>query len=462
LTYAVCADIGSTFTKVALVGLPHGELLATAARPTTIDTDVLHGLDAAVAAAGGDRRAPWYVCSSAGGGLRLAVVGHEKLVTAQAGRRVALTAGARVVTVTAGRLDRAGLAGLQAAQPDLILLVGGTDGGDADTLLHNAGRLADAGWRVPVVLAGNADAREAATALLAAGGVAVQASANVLPGIGQLQPAPARAAIRQAFLRHVIGGKDLSRGTRLATLLRAATPDAVLAAVELLADNGHGDLLVVDVGGATTDVYSATTSGDEPGTGPHIEVAGWLARARTVEGDLGVRWNAPGIVEAAAAERLAPPGDPLAEAASRRASTPGFVAATRDEHAHDRHLATLAAVVAVRRHARGDSAGPVRRGGRDLSRVRTVVGSGGVLRHTDDPQPVLAAVVNDHAGGWATPAHATIVVDRRYVLAAAGLLAGEHPSAALRLLCDHLLTPVPPPARPPVSSPVGVDQAPDD
>jgi uncharacterized protein (TIGR01319 family) len=447
LTYAVCADIGSTFTKVALVGLPDGELRATASRPTTIDSDILHGLDAAVAAAGGDRRAPWYVCSSAGGGLRLAVVGHEHLVTAQAGRRVALTAGARVVAVSAGRLDRAGLADLQAAHPDVVLLVGGTDGGDTATLLHNAGRLAGSGWRVPVVLAGNADAREAATALLAAGGVAVQASANVLPRIGQLQPAPARAAIRQVFLRHVIGGKYLSRGTRLASLLRSATPDAVLAAVELLADSGQGDLLVIDVGGATTDVYSATTPGDEPGTGPQDEVAGWLARARTVEGDLGVRWNAPGIVEAAAAERLAEPGDPLTAAAARRATAPGFVADTPEEYAHDRRLAGLGAVVAVRRHARGDSAGGVRRGGRDLSRVGTVIGSGGVLRHADDPLPVLAAVVNDHAGGWATPTRATMVVDRHYVMAAAGLLAAEHPSAALQLLRHHLLTPAAPPSR---------------
>ena len=192
---------------------------------------MLHGLDAAVAeAARGRRIAHTYVCSSAGGGLRLAVVGYERLVTAQAGQRVGLSAGGRVVHVAAGPLDAAGLRALRAARPDVVLLVGGTDGGDAEVVTHNATRLAKARWRVPVVLAGNADVRDALTGRLAGAGVPVTATGNVLPRIGVLDPAPARAAIREVFLRHVIGGKKLSRGPRFASLVRAATPDAVLTA----------------------------------------------------------------------------------------------------------------------------------------------------------------------------------------------------------------------------------------
>ncbi|HYN94562.1 MAG TPA: glutamate mutase L, partial [Pilimelia sp.] len=103
---AVCADVGSTYTKVAVVDLDGGELAATAEHQTTAVGDVLRGLDAAVAAATAGlgragRAAPWYVCSSAGGGLRLAVVGYERLVTGAAGHRVGLSAGARVVHVAA-------------------------------------------------------------------------------------------------------------------------------------------------------------------------------------------------------------------------------------------------------------------------------------------------------------------------------------------------------------------------
>ncbi|MEV1290533.1 glutamate mutase L [Micromonospora sp. NPDC049679] len=443
MTYAVIADVGSTYTKVAVVELAGGALLATAARPTTVGSDVLHGLDAAVAAAtagldgGGD--VPWYVCSSAGGGLRLAVVGYEQLVTARAGERVGLSAGARVVHVAAGRLDGSGLAALRAARPDVVLLVGGTDGGDAEVLLHNATRLARARFRVPVVVAGNGDARDEVCAVLHGGGVPVTAAGNVLPRIGVLDPRPARTAIREVFLRHVIGGKRLSRGRRFAGLVRAATPDAVLSGVELLADTGTGDLVVVDIGGATTDVYSVLTP-DERGGGPSAEVAGVLWRSRTVEGDLGMRWSAPGVVRAAAAERLLAAGEetPLMAAAAARAADPGFVPADEAQRALDRRIGGLAATVALRRHARAEPGGSG--GGRDLRDVRLVIGSGGVLRHAPavEALAVLGAALSDHAGGWPLPRAASTVIDTAYVLAAAGLLAGEHPDAAVGLLGRYI------------------------
>ncbi|MEV1110330.1 glutamate mutase L [Micromonospora sp. NPDC049751] len=440
MTLAVCADVGSTYTKAAVVDLAAGVLVGAAAAPTTVGSDVLRGLDAAVTAATaglGLRDVPWYVCSSAGGGLRLAVIGYEALVTAQAGRRVGLSAGAHVVHTGAGRLDAAALAALRAARPDVVLLVGGTDGGDADTIRHNATRLGRARWRTPVVLAGNADVRAELTALLRDAGVPVSSADNVLPRIGVLTPASARAAIRAVFLRHVIGGKRLSRGTRFARLVRAATPDAVLTGVEVLADTIGGDLAVVDVGGATTDVYSVLTP-DERASGPGREVAGSLWRARTVEGDLGMRWSAPGVVRAAVEERLLTDAGDLTAAAERRAADPAFLAADDAERAVDARIATLAATVALRRHARGVATGE--RAGRDLRDVRLLVGSGGVLRHApaDASGRVLAAVLADHAGGWAVPRAARAVVDVDYVLAAGGLLAEEHRTAAQALLRHHL------------------------
>ncbi|MFC4149800.1 glutamate mutase L [Micromonospora mangrovi] len=442
MNVAVCADVGSTYTKAAVVDLDAGALVAAASAPTTVGSDVLHGLDAAVGAATaglGVRDVPWYVCSSAGGGLRLAVIGYEPLVTAQAGRRVGLSAGANVVHVAAGRLGAADLTALRGARPDVVLLVGGTDGGDAETLTHNATRLARARWRVPVVLAGNADVRAELGGVLAGAGVPVTVADNVLPRIGVLAPASARAAIREVFLRHVIGGKRLSRGGRFARLVRAATPDAVLTGVEVLADAVGGDLAVVDVGGATTDVYSVLTP-DERATGPGREVAGTLWRARTVEGDLGMRWSAPGVVRAAAEERLLAAGEEgdLAAAAAVRAADPGFLPGGAADRAVDARIAALAATVALRRHARGAATGE--RAGRDLRDVRLLVGSGGVLRHAvpADAAGVLGAVLTDHAGGWPLPRAARPVVDVDYVLAAGGLLAGEHPGAARALLRRHL------------------------
>jgi len=448
--YVVCADTGSTFTKAAAVvvdGADAGLLLATSAVPTTVGPglDVLTGLDDAVgrvvAEAGGEP-ADVRVCSSAGGGLRLAVVGYERVVTAEAGARVGLSAGAKVVHVSSGRLDREGLAALSAARPDVVLLVGGTDGGDSEVLRHNASRLAASGPRVPYVVAGNVDAREDVMAELERRRRTVVSTANVLPRIGVLDPYPARAAIRDVFVRHVIGGKGLTKGPRFARLVRGATPDLVLAGVELFADSGVGDVLLVDVGGATTDVYSALTPDAEEAS-LHREVVEVMWRGRTVEGDLGMRWSATGVADAALAEKLVAGGehDEIDVAARLRHDDPAWLPATDADRDMDARIARLALTVALRRHARPTETVEGRTPGRDLSHVSVVVASGGVFRHAAPTllRDMLAPVTSDHAGGWRLPRAPRLTVDQRYVMAAAGLLADDHPDAASTLLADALL-----------------------
>jgi uncharacterized protein (TIGR01319 family) len=433
----VCVDVGSTFTKAALVDVGSGVLVATAAHPTTSATDVMDGIDACRSTLGVAPDVATLACSSAGGGLRLAVVGYERVVTAEAGHRVGLSAGARVSYVASGPLDAAGVRELLANSPDVVLLVGGTDGGNSEVLLHNAAALAASRLGVPVVAAGNVEVRDQVVEVLRDAGKTAYPTANVLPVIGRLDPRPARETIREVFIRHVIGGKGLSASADFPALVRAATPDAVLAGVEVLADGaagveGVGDVLVVDVGGATTDVYSVVTPQGEDAV-LRREVVEVMWRSRTVEGDLGLRWNAPGVVDAALAERLVTPAEEagLRSAATRRASEPAYLAETDEERAVDVRLAELAVTVALRRHGRG---------GKDLRAVTLVVGSGGVLRHSDEAarRRILAPALGDVGGGWPVPEKARTVVDASYVLAAAGLLAGDHPRAAAVLLRHSL------------------------
>ncbi len=265
----------------------------------------------------------------------------------------------------------------------------------------------------------------------------------MLPRIGTLEPLGARAAIREQFLRHVIGGKGLSRGGRFARLVQAPTPDAVLTGVEVLAEalaqDGTGaDVLVVDVGGATTDVYSVITPQGEDGAASDLarEVVAPLWRARTVEGDLGMRWSAPGVVAAAAAEGLLAPREEasLGEYAGAVAADPGMLPA---DPSPDTRLAELAVTVALRRHRRPGTPSSVPR---PLADVQVVVGSGGVLRHGDAQRrrQVLLPATTDHAGGWRVAERARAVVDDHYVLFAAGLLRAEHPRAAAAL-ARHVL-----------------------
>lgn len=438
MTTVLCVDFGSTFTKAVLVdteGAADGIVLAAASVPTTLRTDVLDGyrpLCDSIARQGFPPADEVLACSSAGGGLRLAVVGYESAVTAEAGQRVGLSAGAKIVHVAAGPMSSAQVAALRVARPDVILLVGGTDGGNAEVMLHNGSRLAKARLGAPVVVAGNVEARGEVALALESTGRRFILTDNVLPQIGVVNAGAARAAIRQMFLRHVIGGKGLSRGPGFASMVRAATPDAMLRGVEVLAEVVHGDVLVFDIGGATTDVYSVVSPEGEDATLVK-EVVAPLWHARTVEGDLGMRWNAGGVVQAARDEHLMSVNgaagvaggvdlETLRSWAVRVEADPSHLSMGTVQDDLDLTLARVAAVTAVRRHAR-----PTYPGGpaRPLSGLAHVIGSGGVLRHSDKNRQdgVLRAVTHDFGGGWKVPDAAHTAVDSAYLLFAVGLLA---------------------------------------
>ena len=435
----LCVDFGSTFTKAVLLDPADGSLLASASVPTTVSTDVLDGyrsIRKTLAAQGFPVADDVLACSSAGGGLRLAVVGYERSVTAEAGHRVGLSAGAKVVHVAAGPLTTVQVAALRATRPDIILLVGGTDGGNAEVLLHNGSRLAKARLGAPVVVAGNVEAQAEVASSLSSTDRRFVLTENVLPQIGVINPDGARLAIRQVFLRHVIGGKRLSKGPEFAAMVRAATPDAMLRGVETFAASIDGDVMVLDIGGATTDVYSVISPEGEDAV-LRKDVVPPLWHARTVEGDLGMRWNAGGVAEAAVVEHLVS-GSRLTRLrawAARVEADPTYLPQGEGEVALDLALARVAALTAVRRHARPSSPGDP---ARPLARLAHVIGSGGVLRHSPkaSQDSVLRAVTSDFAGGWKVPTAARTAVDLAYLLFAAGLLAdaeGYGPEVAARV-----------------------------
>jgi len=447
-------DFGSTFTKFIAVTC-NGRLIGSS-QYATVHSNLLEGLDAAQHQVAGRHPTVTFdstlACSSAGGGLRMAVIGLERDLTTEAARQAALSAGARVTAVVSGGIsDPAGVYNLLVQDPDIILLVGGTDGGDESTLQQTARTLAAAdGHRVPVVLAGNARAQPAAARALAAGGWTVTSAPNVMPSVGTIRPGGVRETVRRLFISHVIGGKFSGSGERLSQLVHMATPDAVLRGTELLtkllaARARCTGVIVVDVGGATTDVHSALTRIHEP-RGYKPPLLPQPISARSVEADLGVRWNATGIVEAATAERLLDrnQASALAAPAAAREGDPTFLADTESDAAVDRQLTKLAVTVALRRHAGrqrltlAHGGTTLEHDGRDLTEATLILGTGGALQELsgEDLENCLAAAGGDQAR--LLPRRATGAIDRRYVLAAAGLLAIRSEEAAGALLESSL------------------------
>ena len=263
-------DIGSTFTKASLVDGEREEIVAQAMHLTTVSTDVSLGVDAALAdlqqklQAYLPASAPlgvrfWdraLLASSAAGGLKMVAVGLGRRLTAEAATRAALGAGARVLKSYAYELSEDDLAEIDRLAPDILLLAGGTNDGNRLSLLEHARRLARLRPTFPIVYAGNQALQDQVLDILSRFDVSL--ADNLMPQVNVLKADPARRCIRQIFMDRITQAKGLDVLTQRFGKLLLPTPDAVLQAARLLSlgtdqEPGLGNLLLADVGGATTD-----------------------------------------------------------------------------------------------------------------------------------------------------------------------------------------------------------------
>ena len=451
-------DIGSTFTKLTVLDVDDPARRFRSQAPTTVASDVREGIAAAVhalEAQGGPQFADAHhraASSSAAGGLALVVSGLVPRLSAEAGRVAALGAGAKLVGTWSHRLTGDDLARLAAARPDIVLLTGGTDGGDRRTLLENAAALASLPGCPMVVVAGNRDVSAQARDILLEAGVRAVAVGNILPELDRLNVEPARAAIRDEFLTTIVHAKGIDRAADRLDAPILPTPQVVLGGVQLLAERlFDGALMAIEVGGATTNVHSWAPSETDAGVVFHGLPEPQLKR--TVEGDLGVRWNAHTILELAGRpwvdEQLPGRHDELAAWVERVAAEPSTLPASEAEQELDALLATFAARTGIVRHCGRQrqvtlATGPVVvQEGKDLRRVHHLVGTGGSVVCSGRAAEILAAAVVSSDPFSLMPTAPAIHVDAEYLLYAVGLLAPESPDVAVELAQLALRAPLP-------------------
>jgi uncharacterized protein (TIGR01319 family) len=438
-------DVGSTFTK-ALVINEQGSILGRAQAPTTIENNVLEGVEAAVGALPDGAGPPYdwaLASSSAAGGLRMASVGLTASLSGRAGSLAALGAGAKIIAMEHGLLDETAVQRIDAAAPHLVLLAGGIDGGNADALLHNARMLSRVSSALGFIIAGNADAADEAAQLLDDGKRDVRVVDNVFPRVGEIAITATREAVRDLFLQHITRAKGLDN--LMAVLQTDCEPTPLAVSRGLAHLPGQGDPVVfVDLGGATTDVHSY---GGLRQDSRNVEVPDPEVM-RTVEGDLGMRWGAPGTVAAMsetnrARIELATECD-LEHEAIRRHDDPKFLPATERDRTIDRELAQAAVSIAIERHAGrvvvrhrpwGDRYQVT---GKDLRSCRLMVATGGAFHHVGDPVAVVEAALAAIDDAQA-PRQPGIAIDSRYVLYAVGLLARLAPELAAKLASQALV-----------------------
>jgi uncharacterized protein (TIGR01319 family) len=453
MSAALLIDFGSTYTKLRAVDLGARRVLATAQGPSTVTSDVTVGLDLALAALAAKlgffpNFTHRLASSSAAGGLKMVTIGLVKELTAEAARQAALGAGAKLVGAFAYRLTASDLDRIEALAPDIILLAGGTDGGNADVARHNGARLSASGLECPVIVACNRDVAEEVVATLSAADKNAVLTRNVMPAFGVLEIDPARETIRDIFIARIVHAKGIDRAAAQVDAVLMPTPAAVMEGARLLSQGttrytGLGDLLVIDIGGATTDVHSVAVGAPRRDGVVQYGLPEPFVK-RTVEGDLGMRHNARAIVQAAGTAVFAARAG-LTEAALDAMlddieANVERLPASPQEVALDEALAWTAVRIAVGRHAGTTeivqtAQGPVTmQRGKDLSGVTTVIGTGGPLAHGATPSSVLAAARVDPAEPFSLrPACPTLYIDTDYLLYAAGLLSAIDPDAAFEI-----------------------------
>jgi uncharacterized protein (TIGR01319 family) len=469
-------DVGSTTTKAVLLGRPDPagpyRLLARADAATTVEApyeDVIVGVRRAVAevarrAGRGefltpgpdgavlarDRIGLYLSTSSAGGGLQVMVCGVMRRLTARSAEQAALGAGAIVLDVLAVDDERTPLQrfrAISAARPDMVLVAGGMEGGTPRFILETCDFLNlsemrprfGQRYRLPIVFAGAENVKELVAEMLGRR-YHVLLAPNLRPDLLSENLDPVRHAIMEIFESHVMAqAPGYERLTRWVDGPVLPTPVGVARILDLFSRKEAANVLCLDLGGATTDVFSLVNA--------HL--------TRSVSANLGVSYSATNVLALAGAARMAgwlpytTDEDGLRNQVGNKTLHPTTIPETPHELLAEQALATEAIRLAVEQHLaictppsgprevafgrQRDLAAQADRSRRvELAELEPglVIGSGGLLASA--PRRAQAALIllnSVRPGGLFR-----LYVDSVFMLPHLGVLAEVQPETALAVL----------------------------
>jgi len=379
--------------------------------------------------------------SSAAGGLRMTVHGLVYDMTVKAAKEAALGAGANLHMITSGKLRRTDIKKITAINPNIILIAGGVDYGERDTSIYNAELIASLNMDVPVIYAGNIENQDEIKEIFKDTKTKLYVVENVYPKIDQLNVEPTRKVIQDVFEEHIIYAPGMSKVRELVNGPIIPTPGAVMLASKLLKEN-IGDLLVLDVGGATTDVHSVTEGSEEVN---RMLVNPEPIAKRTVEGDLGVYVNMRNVVERIGLDEIASKLDITLDQLDKLIENHKPIPTNDIERKFVELLTQEAVITAVKRHAGhfrhlyGPSGKTTIAEGKDLTNVKYIVGTGGALTRLPNRFNIMKQISLSGKGNELLPTgEARILVDNNYIMASLGVLSNKYPDTALELIKESL------------------------
>lgn len=450
------AEIGSTTTVVNAfndIATPDPKFIGQGQAPTSVlDGDVRIGLTGAIddlAKNLGTDKIEYdemLATSSAAGGLKMTVHGLVFDMTARAAKEAALGAGAIIHQVTAGKLRRTDLKKIKDIKPNIILIAGGVDYGERDTAIYNAELISELGLDIPIIYAGNIENKEEIQLIFEESHASTRLYSvdNVYPKIDELNVEPTRRVIQDAFEDHIIHAPGMEHVRDMVNGPIIPTPGAVMECAKLLYEY-IGDLIVLDVGGATTDLHSVTAGSEEIS---RIQVSPEPLAKRTVEGDLGVYVNMPNIVKVLGKDKLK---DELQIDIEKVMAEYKAIPKNEEEIKFVERLTLEAVLKAVERHAGkiryvyGPSGRNTLAEGKDLSQVKYIIGTGGALTRLPKRVDIMKQIAKHNESGMMLfpNTDAEILVENDYIMASLGVLSKKHEKAAIKLLSKSLNIDIP-------------------
>ena len=448
------ADFGSTYTKLTAIDAAKAQILATSTAFTTIETDVMEGYNNALhlleEQIGKFDYNQLLCCSSAAGGLKMVALGLVPELTAKAAKMAASSAGAKVVKTYSFEISKTEQDEIFTINPDLILLCGGTDGGNKEVIISNAKKLCQIDRNFSTIVAGNKSAASEVEAVYNESGKDFVITENVMPEFNKLNIEPAKQKIKELFISKIIDAKGLHKVQQMANSEIIPTPLAVLNGCELLSKGtattkGIGDLMAIDIGGATTDVYSIS-AGTPTFENAMIKGLPEPYNKRTVEGDLGMRYSLGSLADEididALSNEIKVDRDVIYKWIETCKAFPNTLAKENSAHQTiEEGLAKYALKMAVERHT-----GKVETtftpfgqmyivSGKDLTEVGLVVGIGGVLVNAENPNNILEGSKADKQNLMSLkPKSPKYLLDKKYIFASMGLLCSLDAELALAIM----------------------------
>ena len=433
-------EIGSTTTLItAINSTPKGAVVVGQGRSytTVLEEDVSIGLERALDNLQKNLGLEvdyslMLASSSAAGGLKLTVHGLIEEMTVKAAREAALGAGGNIQFITAGKIKERDIKKIKALKPNLIMISGGTDFGEEETALFNARAFKEEGLNIPIIYCGNIALQDDMRELFSKEEIYIVP--NVYPRVDTLNVEPARRIIQKAFEDNIILAPGMSKIRNMIKGSILPTPGAVMKSAELLYSS-FGDVMVIDVGGATTDVHSVT-NGDVKIQ--EILLSPEPKAKRTVEGDLGIFLNALNVINQLEDYEI---GNITREELLGRVKA---IPKTREEYDASLLLARKAAEIAVNRHVgslkrlygvKGDYVAY----GKDLSKIKYIIGTGGALIGLGRGDEILSSLKYSKEDMTMLPRKEAMVhIDKDYIMSSAGVLSTINKEAALEILKNSL------------------------